>query len=260
MIPNIILGGALIKYDEMNQGLDFIHSIRNWVGKDRVETDADASKLKVPGICHLMPLKWSYESVIIAHAELNPVNSLINDIEGILVRCKRKAEAGKDLTPAEETLLDSAKQALAVVYGLEGESPADVRNKIGLIRRSLRRNDFDPEPFFSDSSPGETVTAEDLYMNEKVLDLFNRAEVERRDYRRDQNPPNVFFGREKRWSLPKSLFGSAGSDGAAVDRETGSNGVIAVNTLDLNILAILLFTVAGLASLHISLTAKLRKV
>lgn len=254
MIPNIILGGALIKYDEMNQGLNFMHSLKNWVGSEQGDSDAEASKLRVPGICHLMPLKWSYESVIVAHAELNPVNSLINDIERILDRYKEKTEEGADPTPADEALLDGAKQALAIVYGLEGKSPADIRRKIGLIRRMLRENQFDSSSFFVDSPPpGETVTAEELYMNEKVLDLFNRAEVERRDYRRDDNPPNVFFGREKRWRLPDSLFGSPA-------RRGGDEPVIAVDTLKLNVCGISFFALAGLVALHISLTAKLRKV
>jgi hypothetical protein len=31
LIPQIILGGALIKYEEMNRNLDFVYSIRRWV-------------------------------------------------------------------------------------------------------------------------------------------------------------------------------------------------------------------------------------
>src|SRR5690606_37756592 len=64
MIPNIILGAALIKYEEMNRGLDVITSIKNWIGPES-GADEDDSKLKVPAICQLMPLRWSYESIII---------------------------------------------------------------------------------------------------------------------------------------------------------------------------------------------------
>jgi uncharacterized membrane protein len=42
------------------------------------------------------------------------------------------------------------------------------------------------------------VTADQLYVNQKVSDLISRAEMEQTDYRRG-NKPNVFFGLEKRY-------------------------------------------------------------
>ncbi|MEM1443503.1 MAG: ATP-binding cassette domain-containing protein, partial [Verrucomicrobiota bacterium] len=76
LIPNIILGGALIKYDEMNRSLDIIQNIRQWFVSE--EDKEEASKLKVPFVCHLMPLRWSYESIIIKHADHNPASRLTN--------------------------------------------------------------------------------------------------------------------------------------------------------------------------------------
>ena len=42
------------------------------------------------------------------------------------------------------------------------------------------------------------VTAEQLYINQKVSDLISNAEMEQHDYRRG-GKPNVFFGAEKRY-------------------------------------------------------------
>ena len=42
------------------------------------------------------------------------------------------------------------------------------------------------------------VTAEQLYLNQKVSDLISNAEMEQNDYRRSSQP-NVFFGPEKRY-------------------------------------------------------------
>ena len=42
------------------------------------------------------------------------------------------------------------------------------------------------------------VTAEQLYVNQKVSDLISNAEMEQSDYRRG-GKPNVFFGEEKRY-------------------------------------------------------------
>ena len=42
------------------------------------------------------------------------------------------------------------------------------------------------------------VTAEQLYVNQKISDLTSNAGMEQNDYRRDEKP-NVFFGEEKRY-------------------------------------------------------------
>ena len=98
LIPNIILGGALIKYEEMNSGLDDVHSIRRWLGPESQELKIEpSSNLQVPAICNIMPLRWSYEAVIIAHAELNPASALSRDIQKKLDFFKQK----KELSEAE---------------------------------------------------------------------------------------------------------------------------------------------------------------
>jgi len=259
MIPNIILGGALIKYEEMNRSLDILYSIQRWVGGEE-EQDEDASKLKVPTICELMPLRWSYESIIIAHAERNPVDSLINDIDRRLDYFKAKTQAGEELTEDDEVQLDSAKHALAVVYGLDGKNASEIRKKISRIRKGLAEGNFDPEPFYEtgDSSNEERITAEQVYRNAKIRDLFDRAEVERQDYRKSANPPNVFFGSEKRWVLLRG--DDAGGEPAPGSKPNEDGVVFTIDTLRLNAFALLAFAVIGLIALQISLTVQLRKV
>ena len=266
MIPNIILGGALIKYEEMNRGLDVITSIKSWIGPEKDGEEED-SKLKVPAICQLMPLRWSYESIIIAHAERNPVRALINDIESILDDFKKRNEKGLPLRPEDEARLDAAKDALAIVYGLDGEHAGDVRAKIRRIREGLMRRDFNPAEFLGDSSPGETVTAEELYLNEKVLDLFNAAEVERRDYRRGEDQPNVFFGKQKRWVVS---MGESEDEPLIVkplevipaipEAFKGRTVFVTAETLHLNAMALFVFAIIGLIALRINLKRQMRKV
>ena len=54
---------------------------------------------------------------------------------------------------------------------------------------------FDRSLFKNAKGP---VTADQLYVNQKVSDLISRAEMEQTDYRRGSKP-NVFFGLEKRY-------------------------------------------------------------
>jgi len=304
LIPNIILGGALIKYDEMNRSLDLIQYVRQWFAEG--EEAENASRLKVPAICHTMPLRWSYEAIVIAHAEHNPVSELTNYIEGEIQEFS-KIPLDQELTPEQSDRLNQFKQALAFVYGLDGASPREVGRELRHIRRALHRVDFDPDPTgtlerelearleetptdisvraalavipnledlplhraeretkriredlargrfdlerYAHQAPqpsGKRYTAEDLYHNEKILDLFNRAEVEREDYRLEDNPPNVFFGKAREYRFPPR----------AVDPVLE----VTVPTLRLNILALIAFAGGAFIMLHISLTQQLRRV
>ena len=244
LIPNIILGGALIKYDEMNRSLNFAQF---FLGAQNEE----ASKLKVPPVCHLMPLRWSYESVIIEHAEHNPASRLINYIEGE-IELFSKIPLDQKLTEEQSKRLSQLKQALAVAHGLEGENPRSVSKQLKAIRSSLEQVTFEPEPYFAKSKGGKTTfTATELYLNEKVQDLYNRAEVERQDYRRVDNPPNVFFGQQRRYRYALDPEEMVPSD---------KSRVITIETLRLNLIAMFIFVVGAFFLLHTSLKRQLRKV
>ncbi len=253
LIPNIILGGALIKYDEMNRSFDIIQNIRQWfVPEDQKE---EASKLKVPAICHLMPLRWSYEAIIILHAEHNPASILTNYINAEIQKFSL-IPIDQKLTEEEDERLYQHKQALAVIHGIRGESPREVARQLGRIRKALERGTFDPEPYYeSPGTDGKTYSVSELYLNTKVQDLFTRAEVEREDYRRKDNPPNVFFGAERRFAFPKA------------DRGTG-NGLpqrkplvdLRIKTVHLNLMAMAVFVIVAFFSLRASLKRQLQKV
>ena len=61
LIPQIILAGALIKYEDMNRDLDFVYSMRQWAARHPTSAMEPRSDLTVPFICSLMPMRWSYE-------------------------------------------------------------------------------------------------------------------------------------------------------------------------------------------------------
>lgn len=247
LIPNIILGGALIKYDEMNRSFDIIQNIRQWfVPEDERE---EASKLKVPAVCHLMPLRWSYEAIIILHAEHNPASVLTNYIESEIQKFSL-IPIEQELTEEQDERLYQLKQALAVAHGVKGASPGEVVRHLREIREALERGTFDPEPYYespaASESGGKTYSVGELYINTKVDDLFTRAEVERVDRRKEGNPPNVFFGSERQFRFPPDsnspLFG------------------FRIRTITLNLLAMLTFVTVAFFALRASLKRQLQKV
>jgi ABC-type branched-subunit amino acid transport system ATPase component len=244
LIPNIILGGALIKYDEMNRSFDIIQNIRQWfVPEDERE---EASKLKVPAICHFMPLRWSYEAIIIRHADHNPASVLTNYIEDEIQKFSL-IPLDQELTELQEERLYQFKQALSVIHGIKAGSPGEVSKILARIRRDLQAGTFDPEPYYETTETKEkTFSVGELYLNSKVQDLFTRAEVEREDYRKKVNPPNVFFGAERQFRFPpesdKPLFG------------------FRIKTVSLNLLAMIGFIIGAFFFLHASLKRQLQKV
>jgi hypothetical protein len=79
---------------------------------------------------------------------------------------------------------------------LEGKSPADVDRYLHLVDPVLSgKRPFDRAVFKDATGP---ITAEQMYVNQKVSDLISNAEMDQSDYRRG-NKPNVFFGAQKRY-------------------------------------------------------------
>jgi hypothetical protein len=88
------------------------------------------------------------------------------------------------------------KDVLALLSGLEGHSARQIDRYMKLVDPVISgRQRFDRSRFKDASGP---VTADQLYVNQKVSDLISRAEMEQNDYRRGSKP-NVFFGLEKRY-------------------------------------------------------------
>ncbi len=197
LIPQIILGGALIKYEEMNRNLDLAYAVERWLVKAGAEEAESVSKLKVPFICQFMPLRWSYESMLISQAKLNPLSrtqDLLEDRIQELVNLPPSIP----FTEEQRQELDLAKQALAAVSGLYGARASEVAASLGGLSAAAEARRLDPELIAGTMKQRKGISAEEIFVNRKVLDLVTKAEMEREDYR-NQVGPNVFFGTVKRY-------------------------------------------------------------
>lgn len=194
LIPQMIMGGALIKYEDMNRNLGLVYTFSRWFSEHSEEDKGKKmdSKLKVPFICQFIAMRWSYEELIVAQAKLNPLTRRQE-------RAQREIDrlvAAKEQSPANGQRLADLKEALAVLSGLEAKSAKDLDRYLAIIdgildgERAFSRDDF--------ADAVGLVTAEQLYINQKVSDLISNAEMEQNDYRRG-GKPNVFFGSQKRY-------------------------------------------------------------
>lgn len=247
LIPQIILGGALIKYEEMNRNLDFVYSIKRWIIKDTGSSEPQ-SDLKVPAICEIMPMRWAYESIIIAQDQQNPLASS----QAALERELQDLIVVENLSDEQVSRLDMVKEALALISGLYAEDPSELRKQLHAIQDALDNNTFDPEKFPSPEGDAP-VSAVDLYQNQKIRDLVNKAEMERQDYRRKKSP-NVFFGLKKILYEEKAKEEPAAS--APADKKKPYK--LEVSTLKMNALVLFGFVAVGLTAVWLSLRRQMR--
>lgn len=251
LIPQIILGGALIKYEEMNKNLDFVYTMSRWMetqpGENAME---ERSELEVPFVCQLMPMRWSYEMLVVAQGKLNPLTKRQEQVQ-------KQIEAllkSKESSPALSDRLYDLKETLAFLSGLSGERPRNIDKRLERIDEVLAGAPLEVNKLRSKSA---NFTAEGLFVNRKVVDLVAKSETEQLDYRR-QKPINVFFGPVKYFRAPqpilflKRLFVNGKLEFEALWAPRSAR-VFTVNTF-----VLIGFAVVFLGLLHFSLRRQLR--
>ena len=193
LIPQIIMGGALIKYEDMNRNLALVYTLSHWFS-EHPSTDQSKkmeSKLEVPLVCQFIAMRWSYEEIVLAQAKLNPLTRRQDRASDEIQKLAHNAN-----TPEERKRLDDLKEVLALLSGLEGQSVKEIDRYLKLVDPVLAgKKKLDRSLFRNPNGP---ITAEQIYVNQKVSDLISNAEMEQSDYRRG-NQPNVFFGAQKRY-------------------------------------------------------------
>ena len=193
LIPQIILGGALIKYDEMNRNLDFLYVLtrdRAAQNKQPADDRLRPKDVEVPFICQFIPTRWSYEAMVVAQAKLNPFTRR----QDLLTEKIEKLAKKNDLTSVESDRLDDLKETLAILSGLAGKNAGQVNQRMHEIDNIIAGARLDRRKFDSD---GDKVTAEQLFQNQKITDLLTDAQMKQKDY--TSTARNVFFGPEKNY-------------------------------------------------------------
>jgi ABC-type multidrug transport system ATPase subunit len=190
LIPQIILGGALIKYEEMNRNLDFFYFFtRDRVAKaQQTSGDMKPQNVEVPFVCEFIPTRWAYEAIVVAQGKLNPFTKrqdlLTEKIQGLAHK--------QVLTDAEQNRLEDLKVALAILSGLGGKDEGQVNSRLQEIDRVLDGKELH-EPQFERQE--NQITAEELFQNRKITDMLTDAQMKQKDY--TSKARNVFFAPEK---------------------------------------------------------------
>ncbi len=190
LIPQLIFGGALIKYEEMNRDPSILYAFQRWFAAKRQPTDMEGDKkLSVPVISRFVATHYSYEALVVAQAKLNPLAIRQQRLQQAIEVLAAKPER----TDAEDDRLDDLKDTLAQLSGLESDTAREVDKRLGRVDKIIGGRkpslfDFRARPL--------GVTADQLYTNQKITDMVSKAETEQNDYRRNYFI-NPFFSPEK---------------------------------------------------------------
>ena len=152
LIPQIIMGGAMIKYEDMNRNLGLVYTFSRWFHEhpNSDETSKMDSRLQVPFICEFVAMRWSYEELVVAQAKLNPLTKRQDDaqeqIDAIVARHESR--------PGDPKRLDDLKETLAVLSGLEAQSPRELKQYLVIIDQVLNgKMSFDRAAFKNANGP-----------------------------------------------------------------------------------------------------------
>src|SRR5262249_23291657 len=157
-----------------NRNLALVYALTHWF-KEHPNPDRGKkmeSKLQVPFVCQFIAMRWSYEEMVVAQAKLNPLSKRQERAQKEIDKIVQKHQQ----TESENKRLDELKETLAVLSGLEAKTSPEVDRYLKLIDQVLRgKRAFDRKEFKDAEGP---VTAEMLYVNQKVSDLISNAEME----------------------------------------------------------------------------------
>src|SRR5947199_2083203 len=130
LIPQIIMGGALIKYEDMNRNLDLLYSFSHWFSEhpNSEKTRKTESELQVPLVCQFIAMRWSYEEIVVAQARLNPLTKRQDRAHDRIQELAPKAN-----TPQQRAHLNDLKDVLALLSGLEGQSAPQIDRYLKLV-------------------------------------------------------------------------------------------------------------------------------
>ena len=94
LIPQIIMGGALIKYEDMNRNLALVYTFTRWFHE---HPNSDETQENGQPVCRsrssveFVAMRWSYEELVVAQAKLNPLTRRQDEASEQIDRDRRPA-------------------------------------------------------------------------------------------------------------------------------------------------------------------------
>ena len=121
LIPQIIMGGALIKYEDMNRNLALVYTFSRWFSEhpNTEQGKKMSSRLQVPFVCQFIAMRWSVRRDGGRAGQAESADPAAGTDEGRNRADRREQEQD----PEETKRLNELKETLAMLSGLEAKTP-----------------------------------------------------------------------------------------------------------------------------------------
>lgn len=188
LVPQMLLAGALVPFKEMNRAI-----------YDEVGINRDRGGTPVPA--QIMPLRYAYESMVVAQATRNP-------FEKERIRLQQRLNAltsQRELTKESAERLEVMKICLTKLLASGCYSAEEGEQLASVVSNAARRGDRDAAmalkvwpPLREDGVKARSVS--DYFVNARIDLMTREADTHRTDYRNHKNRA-IFL------ALEQPLFG-----------------------------------------------------
>lgn len=194
LVPQLLLAGALVSFEEMNRGLF-------QGGQDGRSSGVE------PFPARFMPLRYAYEGIIVSQATQNSFEKyrrqLQADIDPLKERSDKRLSGDhtQQLTQQERDRLDTLKSALTRLMASEAENAAAADELCWEITHAGRKKDMAAveaiPPYPADESI-KTQPCSDFFVNARTDQLVGKADLDRVDIHQSQRR-SIFLAEWKYW-------------------------------------------------------------
>lgn len=191
LVPQILLAGALVSFDEMNRGL--------FSGADKAR---EAGVEPMPA--RIMPLRYAYEAIVVSQATANPFESSRREVQLAIDALKGRVDVLKDgeqLSKPEGERLDVLKESLRRLMAAEAvdwRGAAELKDRITKTAFSGNMDEALAIAPYPDDETIETMPIQDFFLNKRIGLLNSKSEIDRLDYRKGSQR-SVFLAELKYW-------------------------------------------------------------
>ncbi|MGB1258646.1 MAG: ATP-binding cassette domain-containing protein [Akkermansiaceae bacterium] len=188
LVPQILLAGALVSFDEMNRGM--------FEGAD----DGRAAGGE-PIPARFMPLRYAYEGMMVSQATENLFEEERRQIQGKIDELKEKIEQKKKLTDQEEERLTTLKEALRRLMAAEAtdaDSAASLSQRFSAYGRKRSMDELLTIPPYPEDEDAESKPLQEFFVNTRTDLLVGKADADRTDWRQSEKR-SIFLAEWKYW-------------------------------------------------------------
>lgn len=189
LIPQILLAGAIVHFDEMNQFIPW--------SAHRADEHGRLKPGRVPLVAELCPLRYSFEMMIVAQATKN-----IWEQERLIIQERvDELKEIENLSNSEFQEFKLLKLALLHIAAVGGSDYLDAKNVIRRVRRAAQSGDdgeYNKEIERLEAHGADKPSVKSFYVNERIVMLDESAEVLRVS-REAVDRPEIFLARRQPW-------------------------------------------------------------